>query len=85
MLALTYIVIRYPSLPEDEGRTHLLVNTDTKEEAEKYIENYCKDGYFSRRDLGICEVERPQNQLKTMDDWRRWIDHRDGGGDKSPN
>ena len=54
---MTWIVVRYPCLPEDEGMTHLLISIKTKEDAEKFVENYIKDGYFSRGNLGIVEVK----------------------------
>lgn len=53
---MSWIVVRYPCLPEDEGRTHLLTSVATKDEAEEYIRGYTADGYFSRGNLGIIET-----------------------------
>jgi hypothetical protein len=49
------VILRYPCLPEDEGRTHLMRICESREDAEHWIKEYCADGYFSRGNFGVVE------------------------------
>jgi hypothetical protein len=62
-----FIVIRYPSLPEDEGRTEFLKVCDSKKEANSFIDEYIKDGYFTRGNLDVKVLEETQNKWEFVD------------------
>lgn len=50
----TYIVVRYPCLPEDEGRTHIVKTYKSKEGAKKWIQEQ-EGEYFRPSDYGIMQ------------------------------
>lgn len=49
-----YAVVRFPCLPEDEGRTFLIKTYETREEVEAWIEKQ-EGEYFSPGDYGIMK------------------------------
>lgn len=51
---MTYIIVRYPCLPEDEGRTHIVKTCESKEEAKEWIKGQ-EGKYFRPSDYGIMQ------------------------------
>jgi hypothetical protein len=54
---LKFIVIRKACLMEDEGRDHIVASYNTRLEADAKVTEYISDGYFSRNDMTIVEVD----------------------------
>lgn len=52
---MSYIIMRSPCLPEDEGRHFYVCSFKTKEKAEKWIKDQ-KEEYFKPGDYYIVDI-----------------------------